>query len=153
MKKNIFLHLTIATFFLGLSACTDDNLLPPVENNVPTIDAGLLEDYYFILDTDIPQTHMPQTRVSYINERESYFDEGDEMGIFVINENNELISSANGNATTANVRYKVTNVTNIADNSVRQECIQKPRPEPRRAEESASAKDIPTTCSTYIPTP
>ena len=120
MKKNIFLHLTIATFFLGLSACTDDNLLPPVENNVPTIDAGLLEDYYFILDTDIPQTHMPQTRVSYINERESYFDEGDEMGIFVINENNELISSANGNATTANVRYKVTNVTNIADNSVRQ---------------------------------
>lgn len=120
MKKNIFLHLTIATFFLGLSACTDDDLLPPVENNVPTIDAGLLEDYYFILDTDIPQTHMPQTRVSYINERESYFDEGDEMGIFVINENNELISSANGNATTANVRYKVTNVTNIADNSVRQ---------------------------------
>ena len=93
MKKNIFLHLTIATFFLGLSACTDDNLLPPVENNVPTIDAGLLEDYYFILDTDIPQTHMPQTRVSYINERESYFDEGDEMGIFVINENNELIGT------------------------------------------------------------
>ena len=96
-----------------LTACTDKDIVSSVDNVLPT-DINILKNYYFILDTNVPQT-----RVSYTDVNASYFDEGDEMGIFVIDDDNNLITSGNGNLTTANVHYKVTNVTGM-DNVIRQ---------------------------------
>ena len=113
MKLKTFLHITkIWMASIIMIACTDNELLLPTINT--PADTDILKEYYFVLDNNVPQT-----RVSYSNDKQSYFDVGDEMGIFVIDDNNQLISSGNGNPTTANVRYKVTNVTGL-DGNIRQ---------------------------------
>lgn len=113
MKALLYLTGAWLTSFFLLSSCTDNEIIP-TENKPISTDTDILKEYYFVLNTDVTQT-----RVSYNNEKESYFDEGDEMGLFVIDNDGNLVSSGNGNPTTANVRYRVSNVTGL-DGIIRQ---------------------------------
>ncbi|MCL1615834.1 fimbrillin family protein [Bacteroides sp. ET71] len=109
MKRNILISLlTLAAL---LTACTDDPFeTPSSANGDPVVPEG----YYFVLDGVLPQGSA-QTRVAYTDINHSYFEEGDRVGIYAIDDEGKRITDA-----PANAPYRVTNVTDISTGVTRQ---------------------------------
>lgn len=106
MKQKFFIQsvlLSVLLFFIG---CADQEIEAPIAGNHIEIPEG----YYFVLDTDVPQS-----RVAYTDINHSYFEEGDLLGIYAINEDGTLVAGQPTNA-----EYRVMNVTNMATGNVRQ---------------------------------
>lgn len=100
MKTKLYI---LSLLLLSLAACTDDELC--LSGNTPS--QTLPEGYYFILST----SDSPTTRVVYADQNTSRFEEGDQVGIFAINDTDAgqptLVTGTEGNA-----RYQVQEVTN-----------------------------------------
>ena len=102
--------IALAGAFL-LTACTDDPFeTPSSANGDPVVPEG----YYFVLDGVLPQGSA-QTRVAYTDINHSYFEEGDRVGIYAIDDEGDRITDA-----PANAPYRVTNVTDISTGVTRQ---------------------------------
>ena len=93
----------------GLAACTDDVIELPGTGGNPT---EVPEGYYFVLDTDVPQG-AAQTRVAYVNDNHSYFEEDDRLGIYTFDAEGNLLEPHNA-------EYRVLNVTNVETGNIRQ---------------------------------
>lgn len=109
MKRNILIPLLALAALL--TACTDDPFeTPSSANGDPVVPEG----YYFVLDGVLPQGSA-QTRVAYTDINHSYFEEGDRVGIYAIDDKGNRITDA-----PANAPYRVTNVTDISTGVTRQ---------------------------------
>lgn len=107
MKQKYLLQCLLLSVLCLFSGCADQEIEVPIANND---DIEIPEGYYFVLDTDVPQS-----RVAYADINHSYFEEGDLLGIYAIDEDGELVSGQPTNA-----EYRVMNVTNVATGNVRQ---------------------------------
>ena len=109
MKRNILIPLLALAALLA--ACTDEWMETPSSGNGNT---DIPEGYYFVLDGVLPQGSA-QTRVAYTDINHSYFEEGDRVGIYAIDDEGNRITDA-----PANAPYRVTNVTDISTGVTRQ---------------------------------
>ena len=111
MKRTIFFSLLTGMLLAGLAACTDDVIELPGTNGSdnPT---EVPDGYYFVLDTDVPQG-AAQTRVAYVNDNHSYFEEDDRLGIYTFDTEGNLLEPHNA-------EYRVLNVTNVETGNIRQ---------------------------------
>ena len=111
MKRTIFFSLLTGMLLAGLAACTDDVIELPGTNggDNPT---EVPDGYYFVLDTDVPQG-AAQTRVAYVNDNHSYFEEDDRLGIYTFDTEGNLLEPHNA-------EYRVLNVTNVETGNIRQ---------------------------------
>ena len=109
MKRTIFFSLLTGMLLAGLAACTDDVIELPGTGDNPT---EVPDGYYFVLDTDVPQG-AAQTRVAYVNDNHSYFEEDDRLGIYTFDAEGNLLEPHNA-------EYRVLNVTNVETGNIRQ---------------------------------
>lgn len=106
MKQIFFIQSILLSALLLFNSCADLEIEAPIAGNNIEIPEG----YYFVLDTDVPQS-----RVAYTDINHSYFEEGDLLGIYAIDEKGALMPGQPTNA-----EYRVMNVTNVATGNVRQ---------------------------------
>lgn len=111
---SIFKITAFVAAVLTLSACSDELM---VQNGVPGNGDSFWSQYDFVISDDA------ETRVSYTDTKHSEFEEGDEVGVYVVDGDGNLES---GQPT--NVRYTVRSVTNIKD-GVQRQVLQPANPE------------------------
>lgn len=99
---------------LTLSACSDELM---VQGGVPGNGDSFWSQYDFVISDDA------ETRVSYTDTKHSEFEEGDEVGVYVVDKDGNL-----ENSQPTNVRYTVRSVTNIND-GVQRQVLQPANPE------------------------
>lgn len=111
---SIFKITALVAAVLTLSACSDELM---VQDGVPGNGDSFWSQYDFVISDDA------ETRVSYTDTKHSEFEEGDEVGVYVVDKDGKLES---GQPT--NVSYTVRSVTNIND-GVQRQVLQPTNPE------------------------
>lgn len=111
MIRNLYFRLAAILSVILIFACQDEDIIPNSNNNPAATDA-FWSQYDFILSEN-----EALTRVSYSNTMHSYFDEADEIGVFVVDDQGNLQTATNNNA---NIHYAVRTVTNLQTNDKRQ---------------------------------
>lgn len=111
MTRNIYFRLITALLLASaLTACEDEDIVQNNGNHAAS--NAFWAQYDFVLGEN---SYM--TRVSYEDDKVSLFEEGDEVGVYVVNDEGNLVS---GETYNSNVRYVVRNATHLENNEQRQ---------------------------------
>ena len=111
MIRNIYFRLITALLLASaLTACEDEDIVQNNGNHAAS--NAFWAQYDFVLGEN---SYM--TRVSYEDDKVSLFEEGDEIGVYVVNDEGNLVS---GETYNSNVRYVVRNATHLENNEQRQ---------------------------------
>ena len=111
MTRNIYFRLITALLLASaLTACEDEDIVQNNGNHAAS--NAFWAQYDFVLGEN---SYM--TRVSYEDDKVSLFEEGDEIGVYVVNDEGNLVS---GETYNSNVRYVVRNATHLENNEQRQ---------------------------------
>lgn len=108
--RHLLHTMAAAALSLAVASCGEDNLSAPLPQTDTSAD--FWAQYDFVLAEEI------ESRVSYDNMKSAHFEEGDEVGIYVLDAN---LNAMQGEGNTENVRYKVVTITNVqTDETTRQ---------------------------------
>ena len=111
MTRNMYFRLITALLLASaLTACEDEDIVQ--SNGSHAASNAFWAQYDFVLGEN---SYM--TRVSYEDDKVSLFEEGDEIGVYVVNDEGNLVS---GETYNSNVRYVVRNATHLENNEQRQ---------------------------------
>lgn len=111
MTRNMYFRLITALLLASaLTACEDEDIVQSNGSHVAS--NAFWAQYDFVLGEN---SYM--TRVSYEDDKVSLFEEGDEIGVYVVNDEGNLVS---GETYNSNVRYVVRNATHLENNEQRQ---------------------------------
>ena len=115
MIRKIYTRLmAVLSLALVLTACSDDAFLQ--DGKV----AGSGEDAFWAqYDFVLAEDDDASTRVAYESDKTSVFEEGDEIGVYAVDDNGNLVDEEPN----SNVRYEVRSVTNLTTNETRQVLI------------------------------
>lgn len=115
MIRKIYTRLmAVLSLALVLTACSDDAFLQ--DGKV----AGSGEDAFWAqYDFVLAEDDDASTRVAYESDKRSVFEEGDEIGVYAVDDDGNLVDKEPN----SNVRYEVRSVTNLTTNKTRQVLI------------------------------
>ena len=115
MERNIYYQfITAFLFVFAMSACSDDIIMQDSKTGIDGTDDNWAQ-YDFVLD----EPDGVATRVSYETGKRSYFEDGDEVGVYVVNKDGSSVNVPNN----SNVRYTVRTVTHLDNRETRQVLI------------------------------
>lgn len=114
MTRKIYTRL-MATLILvfAVTSCSDDLYIQG--DKTAGVDEAFWSQYDFVLAEDDDAT----TRVAYESDKTSVFEEGDEIGVYAVDDDGNLVDEEPN----SNVRYEVRSVTNLTTNETRQVLI------------------------------
>ena len=114
MIRLIYTRLLAALMLVvAFTSCSDDMLIQ--SGTAPSGDNAFWAQYDFVLADDDDAT----TRVAYESANTSVFEEGDEIGVYAVDDKGNLVDKEPN----SNVRYEVRRVTNLTNNETRQVLI------------------------------
>lgn len=114
MIRLIYTRLLAALMLVvAFTSCSDDMLIQ--SGTAPSGDNAFWAQYDFVLADDDDAT----TRVAYESANTSVFEEGDEIGVYAVDDKGNLVDEEPN----SNVRYEVRRVTNLTNNETRQVLI------------------------------
>lgn len=111
---SIFKITAFAAVALAMSACSDELA---VQDSVPGSGDSFWSQYDFVISDGI------DTRVAYTDLKHAEFEEGDEVGVYVVDTDGNLVSDQPTNAS-----YTVRNVTNL-NTGVQRQVLQPTNPD------------------------
>lgn len=115
MERNIYYQfITAFLFVFAMSACSDDIIMQDSKTGIGGTGDNWAQ-YDFVLD----EPDGVATRVSYETGKRSYFEDGDEVGVYVVNKDGSSVNVPNN----SNVRYTVRTVTHLDNGETRQVLI------------------------------
>lgn len=114
MTRKIYTRL-MATLMLvfAVTSCSDDLYIQG--DKTAGVDEAFWSQYDFVLAEDDDAT----TRVAYESDKTSVFEEGDEIGVYAVDDEGNLVDEEPN----SNVRYEVRSVTNLTTDVKRQVLI------------------------------